>query len=105
MIKKHAIKIVRGETQSRLPLWFWANLVCFNLAKNGVWFWRKGDELMWLYPWARKHYEGRKFLSLLATGTGQFGDAAFYSLKELDSYWKKVESAFGQINETHQPNL
>jgi len=63
MLRQYCIKIMRGEKKSRLPLWFWGNLLCV------------------------------KFISLEFSGTGEFGDAAFYSLKEIDTTWDQYFDA------------
>jgi hypothetical protein len=92
MFKERAIQIMRGEIKSRLPYWFWGNYLCLKIVKHGIWFWRKGDEVMYLYPWARKNHSGRKFISLLFSGNGDLGDAAYFSLKELDKQWEEYSN-------------
>jgi hypothetical protein len=60
----------------------------YNL-QIGINFRYRGDEIIWLWPWKRK---GNKWLSICASGNGDFGDATFSSLVELDQFWE----AFGQ---------
>ena len=52
----------------------------------GIPFKYRGDHIWWLWPWKRKH--GKKWLSLSASGTGEFGDVCFHSLADLDKYWE-----------------
>ena len=92
MFREHAIKVCRGEVKSRLPKWFLGNYLCLKIVKHGIWFWRKGDEVLYLWPWARKNHGKGKFVSLLFSGTGEWGDATFSSLKELDSQWEEYSN-------------
>ena len=64
MLKKYARQIMRGQKKSRFPMWFWGNLLCVNFVKDGIWFWRKGDELMYVYPWVKPN-GGKFILSLI----------------------------------------
>jgi hypothetical protein len=64
-------------------------------CKHGVWFHYKGDEVLWLFPWRRVGKE--KFVSLLFSGTGEFGDARFNSLRELDLAWDEFERAMALV--------
>ena len=98
MIKQYCIKIMRGEKKSRLPMWFWGNLLCVNFVKHGIWFWRKGDELMYVYPWVKPH--GGKFISMLFSGNGDFGDAVFNSLKELDRSWDDWQDLSAKVKDS-----
>jgi hypothetical protein len=61
-------------------------ILCFSIKKHGVWFYRKGDEVMWVFPWKRKE-PNQVFLSMAFTGTGHFGDAYFPTLKSIDETW------------------
>lgn len=55
-------------------------------------FWYKGDNILWLWPWYKKEQSSR-FISLLASGNGEFGDATFSSLKEIDKFWEEYYEA------------
>lgn len=99
ILKRHAINVIRGIDKSIFPKWFWNQYLAFKFDKSGVWFWRKGDEILYLYPWKRKN-KG-KFISLLASGTGEFGDVSFLSLKELDKFWENCEAEFEKLQNEH----
>jgi len=86
MIKEHLIKICRGEINSVIPLKLAFHLLTFSICKNGVWFWRDGDEIMYIWPW-RREGDRFKFISLQFSGDGSFGDAKFKSLKDIDKAW------------------
>ena len=61
-----------------------------SIDNLGVQFWYNGDEVIWLWPWKRRGY---KYISILASGTGEFGDATYNSLKEIDNFWAEYEEA------------
>jgi hypothetical protein len=93
-LRVYCISVIRGEKEAKiLPVCFWANILVLQFGKSGIWFWRQGDEILWLYPWARKKYQGKKYISMLFSGDGSFGDAAFYSLKEIDKTWGEYVDA------------
>lgn len=59
---------------------------------NGIlWFYYYGDEIGYILNWRKKNK--KKFISLLASGTGEFGDAQFNSLKEINEFWNEFEVA------------
>lgn len=58
----------------------------------GVEFPYKGDTLIWLWPWKRKG-DPRPFISVLMSGTGEWGDAKYSSLVELDHFSKMLDEA------------
>jgi len=61
-----------------------------TVDRAGIWFPYKGDEVLWTWPWRRDRGDGWKggpFISVGFSGTGEFGDARFNSLKELDEMW------------------
>jgi hypothetical protein len=58
------------------------------IDKTGLWFYYRGDEVGWIYPWKRKDKK-YKWISLNFSGNGEFGDACFKSLKEIDKEWDK----------------
>ena len=62
-----------------------------NINSLGIMFWHNGDEVIWTWPWKRN--KKPKFISLLFSGNGDFGDARFNSLKEIDEFWKEYERA------------
>lgn len=54
----------------------------------GVEFKHNGDCVIWVWPW-RRH--GRpKYISIGLSGNGDFGDAHFNSLAELDKAWDQL---------------
>lgn len=61
----------------------------YKLDKFGLEFPYKGDTIIWLWPWRRKNKKN-KFISILASGNGEFGDATFKSLREIDEFWENV---------------
>jgi hypothetical protein len=64
----------------------------------GVEFWYKGDTVIWTWPWRRKGLA--PFISLSFSGNGDFGDARYWTLKELDDAWEDCLSAFGRLEES-----
>lgn len=62
-----------------------------TMDKAGVWFPYKGDEVLWRWPWRRKGLA--PFTSTAFSGTGEWGDARFWSLRELDSQWEAYYTA------------
>lgn len=62
----------------------------FSQLNSGLWFFYRGDEVLWLWPWQRTI---GKWISLYASGTGEFGDAAFSSLKDIDQFWDDYSKA------------
>ena len=72
---------------------FWIVRLLFSQVDSvGVEFPYKGDVVIWLWPWKRTGPPDDKwakapFISLSFTGTGDFGDAKFWTLKELDELW------------------
>ncbi len=68
-----------------------------SIDKLGIQFWHKGDEVIWVFPWKRKNNKN-KFISISFTGTGEFGDATFESLSELDKYWFEFEKCCEDTN-------
>lgn len=62
-----------------------------KIDKFGIDLWYKGDTLIWIFPWKRKNKE-LKWISLTFSGNGDFGDAKFKSLKELNNYWDEFEN-------------
>ena len=60
-----------------------------SFDKYGFEFFYNGDTVIWLWPWKRKDKE-MKFVSLSFSGNGDFGDAVYKSLKELDNDWERL---------------
>jgi hypothetical protein len=54
-----------------------------HFNKVGIWFYYRGDEIGWIFPWKRKDKD-LKWASLTFSGNGQFGDVCFKSLKDID---------------------
>lgn len=65
--------------------------------KHGIWFTHKGDEVMWTWPWRRGGLA--PFISMSMSGTGEFGDARFRSLGELDDAWNGYFAAISTLKE------
>ena len=59
-------------------------LLPMSINKRCIWFYYKGDEIGLIHFWRRSQF---KWISMLWSGTGEFGSASFRSLKELDNYW------------------
>lgn len=80
---------------------FYDTPLCFitlSFNKRDLEFQYKGDTVIWLYPWVRPERE-KRFISLTFSGTGEFGDACYASLKELDKEWDDfAEMADKNIN-------
>ena len=51
--------------------------------RAGFWFLYHGDEVCWIYPWRRTNKD-EKWISLFFSGSGQFGDAVYKTLKDID---------------------
>lgn len=67
-----------------LPTW---TQISFNGL--GIEILYKGDNVIWTWPWHRQ-WKGQKlgpWISLGFTGTGEWGDARFWTLKQLDGQW------------------
>lgn len=100
-IKKRAISIIRGEIKSRLPYWFWGNYLCLKIVKHGLWFYYKGDEVLYLWPWRRGETPNLKFISMLFSGNGELWDAKFSSLKEIDKTWEEYVNSLNELKNTN----
>jgi hypothetical protein len=68
----------------RTPLRF----LFVTFDRIGIEFYHRGDDIIWLWPWRCRH-DPRRFISLGFSGTGEFGDAKFYSIYEIDCLWEK----------------
>lgn len=83
---------------------FWVVRLLFSQIDNlGITFPYKGDVVIWLWPWKRTGVEGDKwasapYISLSFTGTGEFGDAKFWTLRELDELWDKFAQHMNEHN-------
>ena len=67
-----------------------------SVDKFGVEFFYKGDSVIYLWYWRRKD-KRLKFISINFSGTGEFGDSLFASLKDLDEAWKDYEAACANL--------
>lgn len=61
-------------------------IVPLRISKRYIVFWYKGDEVWWKYPWKRKN-KNDVWISLGFSGTGEFGDAIYPTLKSIDNAW------------------
>jgi hypothetical protein len=69
-----------------------------DVDKHGVEFPYRGDHIIWLWPWRR---QGKpKYVSVGFSGNGDFGDASFFTLKEIDKRWDDFETACAKPLET-----
>lgn len=56
-----------------------------SVDRLGIQFGYHGDDVIWTWPWKR---DGRgAYISLGFTGTGEWGDARYRTLKEIDDEW------------------
>ncbi len=83
-----------------IPLWHFKKKVTYSdgfkdvihhycrFCELGLEFSRKGDAIVWLYPWCRKKNEanGKKFLCLTTFGV-------YNTLKEIDEFWEEYWKA------------
>jgi len=69
----------------RLEMFLFKNYFYFDDV--GFWFLYKGDEVGWIYPWNRTDKD-KKWISLFFSGTGQFGDALYKNLKDIDNEYE-----------------
>lgn len=101
--------ILRVKLYRRLMLdWRLANTpvkwLFVSVDSLGIEFFYKGDTVIWLWPWRRKD-KRLKFVSVNFSGTGEFGDALFRSLKDLDEAWLDYEKSCAELpdNIDNQP--
>ena len=64
--------------------YWWARVA---IDHSGITFPYQGDEIIWIWPW--KRMGGEKYISVLFSGTGQFGDCKFTSLQDIKEAWNK----------------
>ena len=74
-----------------------------SVDKHGIWFPYKGDEVLWTWPWRRREREGDNrgkapFISVGMSGNGEWGDARYWTLKELDKDWDEYFAACEKVN-------
>jgi len=72
---------------------------CFlfsSFDKYGIEFPWKGDTIIWSWPWRHTDRKAR-FISMNFSGTGEFGDACFNSLKDIDQEWEEFANACNNI--------
>ena len=62
--------------------WLWKHHLLIILDKWGVWFYLKGDDICWVWPWYRnkRDLKGNRYISICAGGY-------FRSLRDLDRFW------------------
>lgn len=74
---------------------------CFlfsSFDKYGVEFPYKGDTVIWTWPWRHKERKER-FISIGFSGTGEFGDAVYCSLGDIDRNWDEFCDACDKISD------
>ena len=59
-----------------------------SIDKLGVEFPWNGDTIIWLWWWKRNGMP--KYISVGFSGNGDFGDARFHTLAEIDAAWGKM---------------
>ncbi len=70
-----------------------------SFDRLGVEFPWKGDTVIWLWWWRRNGLP--KYISVGFSGNGDFGDARFHTLAEIDAAWESL----GDIHNMHSlPN-
>jgi hypothetical protein len=74
-----------------------SHILAFSINKRGIWFFYKGDEVMYIYPWKRGVDKEWKFISLQFSGNGDFGDVKFKSLKDMDKAWDDYSKVSGPM--------
>jgi hypothetical protein len=73
---------------------FTMDYIPISIDKSGVWFKYNGDEVCRLWRKRDKY----RYISLLASGNGDFGDASFEKLKDIDNFWKDFEDAMRDVD-------
>lgn len=75
-------------------------LLFISIDSLGIWFPYKGDEVVWTWPWRRKGLA--PLISLTMSGTGEWGDARYWTLKELDNVWEMFYKACDEAPEMEE---
>ena len=92
-LPRPALRWAHNQAYAEKLMKHWVVRAIFcTIDKYGIWFPYKGDEVMWKWPWRRKH-DPRPFVSLVFSGNGEFGDAAFWSLREIDDMNQMYDEA------------
>jgi len=68
----------------------WISWLFSEIDRFGIEFPYKGDHIIWSWWW-RRHGKP-KYISIGFSGNGDFGDARFSSLKEIDKMWDEFET-------------
>lgn len=71
----------------------------YEADRAGIWFPYRGDTVIWIWPWRRGKLKGRPWISLGFTGNGEFGDARFASLAEIERQWEDYSKSFENMPE------
>lgn len=61
-----------------------------SFNKIGFDFWYRGDDIIW--SWKKK-----KWISCGFSGSGEFGDATYNTLRDLDKDWDNYFEVFNEI--------
>lgn len=80
--------MVTSSKTRMIKVYLWKHHLWFSLDKWGFWFYRKGDDICYVWPWVRhtRDLKGRRYISLCCNGY-------FDSLRELDQFWIEYEAA------------
>ncbi len=81
----------------------WTAWIFITFHRHGTAFPYKGDEVWWTWPWRRHGLP--KYISVGFSGTGEFGDARFNTLKELDAEWDRYEEACKKMSPIEIPDV
>lgn len=67
-----------------------------TIDRIGIEFHRKGDTIIWIWPWRRTEPD-KRYISVGFSGNGEFGDAVFATLREIDEAWEGFSNAADNV--------
>lgn len=67
-------------------------LLPMSYSRGIIWFYYRGDEIGW-------HFKKKHWISCGFSGTGEFGDAIYSTLKSMDKEWNDYFDTCAQITE------
>lgn len=100
MLRKYLIEVARGEKSWISPK-IAQSILTFHISKGGIWFYYKSDEVIWVFPWKRIA-PNKVYVSLGFSGTGEWGDAYFPTLRSMDEAWEAYNKDQDEWNERNQ---